>query len=269
MKQEIKDKFPRWINNDKKYYMCLTDDLDSLFSCKLLEQIKGYEITHFYSFNTLYRADTYKRNEYKLIGVDMDMAEYSCWGNHVTGINNPNSANLNVIQNIGSNNYYSKYCGSVVLQIISYYNYDISNLSDEAKMILLCIDSTFLMYGFNPNNCKKWLVDILELSELYELCKKHTKQEFEQLQRTYNLKKKIFVEDDELQTGIDLKGLNELFNLSFILPKNNFIENLNFKDIGISTYNYNNFIKKLHNDGNKVFTQAQTNKTFIKLSYEI
>ncbi|UZW14337.1 hypothetical protein OSC52_00250 [Clostridium pasteurianum] len=237
------------------------------------KEVERSEITRlwplFYSFNTLYNSDTYKKNKIKLIGVDMDMAEYSCWGNHVTGINNPNSANLNVIQNICSNNYYSKYCGSVVLQIISYYNYDISNLSDEAKMILLCIDSTYLMYGFNPNNCKKWLVNILELPELYELCIKHTKQEFEELQIKYNLKKKIFVQDGELKTGIDLEGLNKLFNLSFILPKNNFIESLKYKDVGVNTYNYNNYVKKLNDNGYKVFTQAQTNKTFIKLSYEI
>lgn len=48
MKQEIKQKFPKWVDNNKKYYMCLTDDLDSLMSCILLEQIKGYEISHFY-----------------------------------------------------------------------------------------------------------------------------------------------------------------------------------------------------------------------------
>lgn len=154
MKQEIKQKFPVWVDNNKKYYMCLTDDLDSLFSCKLLEQIKGYEISHFYSFNTLYRYENLESN-LKLCGVDMDLCTGRCWGNHVTGINNPNSANLNVIENINSNNYYSKYAGSVVLQIISYYKLDINKLSNEAKMILLCIDSTFLMYGFNQNNCKK------------------------------------------------------------------------------------------------------------------
>lgn len=269
MKEVIKNKFPKWCLSNKKFNMCLTDDLDSLSSCILLNKIKGYEITNFYSFNTLYDMEN-KTNTEKLIGVDMDLAKYSCWGNHVTGINNDKSANLNVIENIGINNYYSKYCGSVLLQIISFYDVDISKLSDEAKMVLLCVDSTYLMYNFNVANCKKWLVDILELPELFKLCKEHTREDFKELQIKYKLKSKIIVnENGYLQTNINLQELSTLFNVSFFMPKNRFIENLSLKDVGINTSQYPNFIKKLNNEGKEVFSQAITNKNYIKLSYEI
>lgn len=269
MKEVIKNKFPQWCGSDRKFNMCLTDDIDSLSSCILLNKIKGYEITNFYSFNTLYDMEN-KSNTEKLIGVDMDLAKYSCWGNHVTGINNIKSANLNVIENIGINNYYSKYCGSVLLQIISYYNMDINNLSDEAKMVLLCVDSTYLMYNFNSANCKKWLVDILELPELFQLCKEHSRADFQELINKYNLKSKIIVDENGyLQTNIDLQGLSTLFNVSFFMPKNRFTKNLNLKDVGINTSKYLNYVKKLNSEGKEVFSQAITNKDFIKLSYEI
>ena len=267
MNNEIKNKYPEWINNDKKYYMCLTDDLDSLFSCLLLEQIKGYEISHFYSFSQLYKADNYKNNV-KLCGIDMDLCHGRCWGNHVTLSKNSKGANLNTIKNIGIYNYYSKYCGSVLLQIISYYNYDISNLSEEAKMVLLCVDSTYLMYDFNQNNCKHWLVDILELPELFQLCEKHSREDFKELIEKYNLKKKIFVnEEGKLKTGIDLKGLSDLFNLSFILPENTFTGIETYTDKGLQLYQYNGFKNKIEASGGEVFTQALTNKDYIKISY--
>lgn len=273
MNKEYKDKFPTWCGNNKKYYMCLTDDLDSLFSCLLLQQIKGYEISHFYSFNALYKGDNYKKDNYKLIGVDMDLVDKSCWGNHVTGVNNPLSANLNVIEGINTNNYFTKYAGSTLLQIISYYDIDISMLSEEAKMVLLCVDSTYLGYYLKqypqPQRAnKKYLCDVLELEELYKLQQEHSKEEFDKLQEKYNLKKKIFVnEEGKLKTAIDLQGLTELFNLPFLLPKNQFTKINDYKDKGVSLYKYESLKKELEKKGTPIFSQAMTNKNYIKLSY--
>lgn len=268
MKKEIKNKYPEWIKDNNKYYMCLTDDLDSYFSCLLLQQIKGYEISHFYTFSKLYKADGYVNNV-KICGIDMDLLKGRCWSNHVTKINNPKSANLNVIQNIGINNYYSKYCGSTLLQIISYYDYDISDLSDEAKMVLLCVDSTFLMYGFNEENCKHWLVDILNLPDMFQLCKEHSREEFKQLIDKYNLKNKIYVDEyGELKTGIDLEGLSNLFDLPFLLPRNKLTEISAYGNVGMDYYKYNNFKNKLEENGGAIFSQALVSKNYIKLSYE-
>ena len=267
MNKEVKKSFPSWIGNDKKYYMCLTDDIDSLFSCILLEKIKGYEISHFYSFSKLYRGTDYKGN-IKLCGVDMDLCEGRCWGNHPTGFNNPNSANINVIKGIDTNNYFHKYAGSVLLQIISYYDVDISMLSEEALMVLLAVDTTFKQYAFNPSLAKYYLVDVLELPQLYELCKEHKQKEFYDLIEKYKLYKKISVgADGILKSSIDLNGLSELFNMSFCLPKNQFKCTHEYIDKGLPLYQFNRFKADLEANGGQIFSQALTKKNFIKLSY--
>lgn len=272
MKQEYKEKFPQWVNDSKKYYMCLTDDIDSLLSCLLLQQIKGYEISHFYDFEDLYKADNYVKGAYKLVGVDMDMVEHKCWGNHTTGIYNPKSANINVIERINVNNFFSKYAGSTLLQIISYYDYDISNLSEEAKMVLLCVDGMFIPFfpqQIDFSGTQKRYLKILELEELIDVAKRHTEQEFYNLTDKYKLNKKIFLnEEGKLKTAIDLEGLSKLFNLSFLLKENLFLHSVSYKEKGVKASDYKQFKDSLEKHGYKIFTQAITNKNWIMLSYK-
>lgn len=270
MNKEIKKNFPAWVDSDKKYYMCLTDDIDSLFSCILLQQIKEYEISHFYSFSRLYRGNDFKSN-LKLCGIDMDLNVGRCWGNHTTLNYNENSANINVIKGINQNTYYSKYAGSTALEIISYYDYDISNLTEEALMVLLCIDGMYIPFfpwkiDFSGTQ-RKYLKD-MKLDILIDVAEKHTKQEFINVIEKYKLNKKIFMsEDGELKTSIDLKALSELFNLLFILPKNRFGVTNTYTDKGLSLYQFSQFKKDLAEHGGKIFTQAFTNKNYIKFSY--
>lgn len=85
-----------------------------------ITKIKGYEISHFYSFDKMYKAADFKRNKYKLIGIDMDLiadGDYypRCWGNHPTGFKNKNSANINVIQGISNVDYFKN------MQEVHYY----------------------------------------------------------------------------------------------------------------------------------------------------
>lgn len=204
--------------------MCLSNDLDSLFSCVLLKNILGYTINSFYDFEYIYENSTGKNH----IGVDIDLIQGKCWGNHVTLQNNKQCANINTILNIGRGNYTQKYCGSTALEIISYYNYDISNLSDLAKKILLCIDSTYLGYYFKGGQvCKNYLVDILELPELYNILENTPKQEFEEIINKYNLKSSIYIDYNRLRTDIRLKELSEIFGFKITLPKKEFIKNPN------------------------------------------
>lgn len=274
MNKEYKEKFPQWIKDDKKYYMymCMSDDLDSLFSCILLQKLKNYEVSHFYSFNKLYKNDNYKNNE-KSIGVDMDLVKGKCWSNHVTAERNSNAANLNILDNVNKNTYFKKYAGSTLLEIISCYNYNISNLSEEAKMVLLCIDSTYMgfylkQYPLPQASNRHYLCDILELGELYKVEQRHTRQEFEQLQQKYNLKKKIFInEDGELKTGIDLENLSILFDLPLTLNKDRFTAVKTFSNTKVNVNAYTYFVKKLEKEGYTVFSEAMTRKDFVKLSY--
>lgn len=232
MNKEIKQKIPKWVNEDTKYNMCMTDDIDSLFSCILLQEIKGYTINNFYTFSKLYQI---AEPTTKIVGVDMDIrfADARCWSNHVVRLSsddmdyNKNAANLNTICNISRDNYFQKYCGSTLLEIVSYYEYPIWWLDEEAKMVLLAIDSTYK--GFfskyeNDNKANKYyLCDVLELQELYELQSKHTMQDFLNIIKKYNLDKKIYInEEGRLETEINLQGLSRLFDLPISLPVKKF-----------------------------------------------
>lgn len=271
MKQEYRDKFPKWVNDDNTdYTLCLSNDIDSLLSCIYLKRIKGYEISHFYDFSTIYKRIDSK----KVIGVDIALHRGRCWDNHVTMLNdndyyNTDSANLNNICGINRENYFDKYCGSTLLEIISYYNVDISNYSEEAKMILLAIDSTYIGYYsqyLQANNANKhYLCDVLQFKDLYELLQNKTRQDFNNIIYKYNLKENIYInENGILETELDLAGLSKVFLMPINLPDGEFIERKRF----------NNLTKQLQQDNfttckkkeSNLFSLACTGKNFISYS---
>ena len=272
MDANVKNKFPDWLKDNKtKYCLCLSDDIDSLISCIILNKVKDYKIQYFYDFKGIYRNEFLNKKK-KRIGIDMDLGNCSdgkgkrCWSNHVTLIKNNNAANLNTICDIGTNNYYKKYAGSTELQILSYYGVNISDLSEEAKMILLAIDSTYLMYYFNQSNCKYWLCDILGMQELFNLIEIHSKEEFIELQKEYNLKEKIIIDDSGyLNTDIDLEGLSKLFGTSFFLPEFRFELEHNFYSKSLNINDYRMQEQELKS---KIFSNALTNKNFIKFNFD-
>ncbi|OAA90148.1 hypothetical protein [Clostridium coskatii] len=269
MNKKYATKFPEWTRNNTIYNSCLSDDLDSLFSTILLNQIKGYEVTHFYDFSNIYKAIGYKQTN-EVVAVDVDTIYTKCWSNHVVPFNNPDSANLNQVEDIDRYNYCSKFAGSTLLEITSLYDIDISMLSEEAKLVLLSVDSTFLMYNFNKDNCKKILVNVLELPELFELCKKYSNNQakFYKVQDKYKMKQKIHINDDGmLETSIDLEGLSKLFGMSFILPKNKFQATHTLHIEHLYDVQLDAFIKQLQENHKTIFSAARTRKNYIKLSY--
>ena len=46
MKVQYKERLPQWYKDTKQYDLILTDDIDSLMSCAILELIKGWEIKY-------------------------------------------------------------------------------------------------------------------------------------------------------------------------------------------------------------------------------
>lgn len=228
MKQELKSKFPKWTNDIEqgKYDLCLSNDLDSLLSCLYLKQIKGYEINYFYDFSNVFKANNTGK---QVIGVDMALERGKVWDNHITKLHrsdqvNPDSANVNAVTGISRDNYYTKFCGSTLLQILSYYNVPLPK-SREGKLILLAIDSTFL--GYYHNDFKEinrsWL-ERLELHELIEVLETEpTKQEFYRVKKLYNLDAPIRVNDTgNLYSDIDLAAMQGLFEFPLLLSEEQF-----------------------------------------------
>ena len=211
--------------------------------------VKGWKPNYFnYNFTSM--GLTEDANGDEIIGVDLSLCHGKTFDNHVVLLNanddyNYQSANFNIIDEISRENYFSKYCGSTLLMIWSLYDIPLPK-SEEAKMILLCIDSTFKgFYSGYPlprEANKKYLIDYMEFPELYQVLKDHKQQsDFTALIRKYNLSGKIRLEKGYLKTDIDLEGLRKVFDLPFLLPGEPFYRKEQYKSnaSGLSRGNYN------------------------------
>ena len=285
MNREYKEKFPEFCSDFKGHYdLVLGDDADAILVSNFLEMQCWDSTRYFYDFNMLYiEKDHEPKNPIVGCDIDLIMNNGKCWGNHVTAISkadkiNTNSANLNNIEGITSQNYTSKYAGSTFATVLSYYDYDLSKLSEEAKMLILCVDSHFL--GFYSDRFhdtqKKYLIEILNYPELYDTIKGHTKEEFEQLQAKYNLKSgKIWIgEDCYLQTNIDLAGISEVLQMSITLPKQQFEPFFTEKEdesyITLKTrYAGTQFINSREQIQENIFSYSQTYKNSASFTYLI
>lgn len=262
MNRHAKQLFPDWVNDTKKYDLILSNDIDSLLSCIFLEKIKEYKINYFFNFTSIYRTDKMKN---PIIGVDIDFRDVNmkCWGNHYTrnnGFHNNNSANLN---NIFVTDYYSKYAGSTLLEIVSYYDFDISQFNEEAKMILLCIDGSYK--GFYHRKFKeihrKWFMNVLQLNDLYSILENRSEDEFIEIMKKYNLNGKIWIDNNGyLQTNIKLDELSEIFGFPIELPKKQFVKSRDFQ------YEVREAENLMNIDTSKIISIARTRFDEVKLS---
>ncbi len=213
MKKETLQLLPEWYTDKSPKDLILSDDLDSLLSLKLLEQIfPNWRLKYFFDFDSgLYVTGENSGSPKNAVGVDiaLDYKNIKTFDNHVTTDNgtvvNPNSINLNNAYHIGSSNYSQKYCGSTVLLIYSLYNLPLPK-SNMGKAILLAIDSTYFSY-FNPIRRGRqdwlkiheyWLCDILELPELYEFESHYTMEDFDTLKYLNDAKIQLI---DDMDNG--------------------------------------------------------------------
>lgn len=263
MNSNIKELFPSWVNNNKGTYdLMLTDDIDSLASCALLKEIKGYDINYFYDFKNIYEI---KESDKKTIAVDCDLVKGRCWSNHVTLLSandsvNEKSANLNNILKISRDNYFKKFCGSTAIQIWSYYDLSLPS-SEEGKMALLALD-----VGFKGHYDSRFIevhskyLNMLGFPELIEVLERHTSTEFYDLMGKYNMMGKIKLNKDNIiTTKIDVVNLQRLFNLNLSRPSDKPLHNLREfrRDYPTSLLNYKTYTKDNFSD---LFSLALINK---------
>lgn len=231
MKEKFLEKVPVWYKDFDKYDMVLSDDIDGLISTSALKFAKNWDIEYFYDFETLYIADEIYFKEDKSVtrvwaDVSIVIQNEKTFDNHINRVNlkdytNPNAINPNIITDITNENYYDKYLGSSALVIWSLYDIPLPE-SEEGKMLLLAIDTTFKgFYGkqqYKDRN-KFYLCDVLGFQELYEVQKRHTSTEFYQIIGRYNLAAKTRLNGEGyLRTDLDLKILSELLGIPINLP---------------------------------------------------
>lgn len=223
-----KNKLPKWYTSEvTQYDIILSDDIDSLASCMVIKQAKDWNIEYFYTFDGMGETKNAKNEK---VGVDIALCNGKTFDNHVVMFTreddfNEESINLNVAERINRGRYSNKYCGSTLLTVWSLFDLPLPE-SEEGKMILLAIDSTYKGFystssEFNKAN-KYYLCNVLELDELYECQKRHKAYEFMDIKKKYNLMDKITHLKGVLDTTIKLEEVSKEIGLKLILPTSTF-----------------------------------------------
>jgi hypothetical protein len=273
MKAEYKNKLPQWYTSNEQFDLILSDDIDSLAACNILQQFKGWNIEYFYRFDGM---GVTKGATNEAVGVDIALYNGKTFDNHVTMLHrndyyNPESINLNVMDRINRNCYFDKFCGSTLMTVWSLYDLPLPE-SEEGKMILLAIDSTYMGY-YNtfpkPRLANKhYLCDVLGFEELYDLQQSHKAWEFANLNSKYNLKSKIKTDKGILTTDIKLDEVSELLGIPLIMPKNTFYRYKDFYNIELPLNPNSRNTMKLTDVCENIFSNAVKGIDKIKYSTE-
>lgn len=282
-----------WIDSTNEYGLILTDDLDSLLSCAILKYVKGWNIEQTYIFKAnkpiakskdsqLYDyLGTIKDATHEAIGVDLALTTGKCFDNHLTQFSydekiNPESINLNRIQNIYRQNYSKKYNLPTVLLLWSLYDLPKENLTDELMMLLIAIDGSY--EGFFTDERwvgihEFWIRDVLDLPKFLECERRHTYKEFKEVREKYNIQRghgKITLSRGHLITDIDLNEVNETLawetDIQVELPEDKFYRKAVFKDNIAGIKGYPSSIKTICDNP---FSYALTGKWAVNYSERI
>ena len=260
-KQFVEKNFGDWYKHlDHTYSLMLSDDIDSWLTSKIIERDFGCKLDLFNSFSSLYfkeGVDIYDLKRDKIIAIDIDISKNRCFSNHVTYINNPECINLNK----GISSYYGKFAGSTLLTVLSLYNYDLSDFTEQQLEILISIDTAFKQYFFNANTFTKWYSDVLEYPIFIDIIKNRDKQYFYDIIKSYKLHEKIIVNNGHLETRIKLDELSEIFNIDLSLPQEKFEPFYCMQTVSMPLDDFKRVIDK-----DKIFSSALTRKNYIVAS---
>lgn len=237
MNIKYKEQLPLWIASiDKDYGLILSNDIDSLASCCLLQKETNWKIkaVMLHYFNK-YRIEKLKADEEPLdyfgvlekglkfsdlIGVDLALMTGKSYDNHLQIYEdniypNPKSVNINNFCLINRDNYKKKYAASTFLMLWSLFSYPDKDISDDLKMLLLSIDVGFKGF-FNEEfreHLKHYIIDVLELPNLYDFLSCHNKKDFYNFHEKLNLGRKIYLDDNSyLDSNINIQEIQKIFD---------------------------------------------------------
>ena len=277
MNRNYKEILPKWFEEQTNNELVLSNDLDSLVSCGILNKVKGWKIRYFYDFNNLYKSDKIRENKDKRVWVDVAiMNGEKAFDNHVSHIS---VEELGKSQTINPNNvcwitnecYTDKYCGSTALLLWSLYDLPLPE-TEEGKMLLLTIDSTY--YGYwNPKYKDKFrdrnrffLCDVFGMEELYKVQERHTYEEFEDIKNKYGIKKSIVLENGKLRTELDFDVIGEALGIELnVVEDDEFILWTKYKMIDKKVYG----VKRVSDISKDIFSLAFTFANSVRYSVAI
>ena len=198
VKQDLLNTYPEWWKdiNAEDYYLVMTDDCDSLFSCQRLHTLFNIEVGGFYSFDSGLWLSEEIADWKTPIYVDLSIGQNQlCFDNHRTFLKNPNRVNPNNIPR----RYYEKYNFGTLALIAALYG-GVSDMDEEQKTLLIAVDGGFIGYYRNNGRWKDvnlyWL-DKLGLTEyLVPILEKHDMKYFQDFSVDYGLYDKILISKD-------------------------------------------------------------------------
>lgn len=201
IKQDLLNKFPDWYKslNKEDYYLVLTDDCDSLFSCKRLNTLFGLEIGGFYDFKSgLWLNEEKTDSGWKTpIFVDLSVGQDKlCFDNHRTFIKNPNRVNPN---NIPKARFNEKYNFGTITLVSALYG-GVDRMNEELRTMLLAVDGGFIGYynkGGKYSHINLYWLEKLGLTEyLVPILEKHDMKYFQDFSVEHGLYDKITITPD-------------------------------------------------------------------------
>ncbi|QSQ09778.1 hypothetical protein H0A61_02159 [Koleobacter methoxysyntrophicus] len=217
---------------NEKYNMILTHDLDSYLACCLLQQYFGWKVQKFYTFNFMYENYLDYDKEKEDLGVDLTLRQGKCIHNHVerfTPNGEYNKESISPNKHVTMQNYHEKSSFSTTLFLWAKLSLPLPD-DDLGKAILLAIDSCH--WGYYDRYRLENYLEEYGLIELIDLLKKHTKEDFDILQKKLGLKRDIklidrvkYYEFKELNIKqiLDHLGLQKL-ELPLVLKKIQYFE---------------------------------------------
>lgn len=210
--QKLLNTFPAWWadipTHPDAYYLVMSDDMDSYFSCRYLNKSFGVEIGGFYDFRKgLFLTDKAANSGKTAVYVDLSITEGFTFDNHRSIFTSNFAVNPNnVIDPMDDKTYSQKYCGGTFLLIAALYN-DIPNaygtiaeMSELQKAYLLAIDSFYIGYYNNGGKYRHINIDWLDRlgvkDALLPVLENHDIQYFSNLLLEEQLKEPIRIRND-------------------------------------------------------------------------
>ena len=209
---ELLEKF-NWLK-EKNHSMVISADYDGLICASFLHHHLNWQLEGYYDLKNIWISEKGLKKKKDLIWVDLNILpkQGRAIGGHVVSITNKipkgfkTSCNPNILANINSNEFKSKFPFSTLIYLLWLHNVKIKN-EHMAKLLVLHSDATWLKFQHYNENCKKWM-EILTDYDWKRLFDKINTKTFEKKidRNLYPLLKKLDAINDK--SKLKSKNLN-------------------------------------------------------------
>jgi hypothetical protein len=252
-----------WKNiNSKDYYLVLGDDMDSFLSCYYLQKKFDIPIGGFYSFSKGFYTST-AMTEFDLwwrhpLFIDVCVKEGKCFDNHYSYLMHENQDMFTFNRDITVYDYNQKYNGGVLPMLVSLYEDDLSDKTEDFFLNLLCTDGFYRgVYNCGGKYASvnyQWFRALGLYDYLKPICDKYDADFFQQRIDDMSLNRKFEVNDEGYIVSRDKQTSK--------LPKEKFV-----LDTPVEQGRADDVYMKIFSRERKIFSAARVYKNTYQYSY--